>query len=132
MAPDGAPRAHRASPRAPPARRRAAALLGEMVPGEWSETEDSDAVAADFEEPQLYRTMRGDSRTRRGRPSPPAATGRYRERLWSGAMGCRYHLLRRPPAEKKALQRAQCKEEFHFKDHRSKLDDLCGLRTNGQ
>ena len=52
VAPDGAPRAHRASPRAPPARRRAAALLGEMVPGEWSETEDSDAVAADFEEPQ--------------------------------------------------------------------------------
>ena len=68
VAPDGAPRAHRASPRAPPARRRAAALLGEMVLGEWSETEDSDAVAADFEEPQLYCTMRGDSRTRRGRP----------------------------------------------------------------
>ena len=74
-----------------------------MVPGEWSETEDSDAVAADFEEPQLYRSRRQQNASRSPGPGETPATGRYRERLWSGAMGRRYHLLRRPPAEKKAL-----------------------------
>lgn len=104
------PNTHRAPPRAPPAGRRAAALLGEMVLGEWSETEDSDAVAADFEEPQLYRSRRQQNASRSPGPGETPATGRYRERLWSGAMGRRYNLLRGRSAEKKALQRALRKE----------------------
>ena len=72
VAPDGAPRAHRASPRAPPARRRAAALLGEMVPGEWSETEDSDAVAADFDS-----TARCEATAERVAVARPGGDGSY-------------------------------------------------------
>ena len=114
VAPDGAPRAHRASPRAPPARRRAAALLGEMVPGEWSETEDSDAVAADFEEPQLYRTMRGDSRTRRGRPArgrrqllAGIASGCGAVRWGADTTCCGDHRLRRKPFSVRCVRRSR-------------------------
>jgi hypothetical protein len=87
------------------AARTAGGRAAEMLAGEPSDTEDSDAAATVYAEPKLYRTRREQHASLSPDLGETAATARYRERLWSGEMGRRYYRLR--AVEKKRTLRKE-------------------------